>query len=149
MANDGDLAKRMVFHTCDVLSVTSELQEFEVVFLAALVGMDKETKVKVIEHLGKYMSPGALLMVRSAHGARAFLYPVVDGSDLKGFEILSTFHPSDEVINSVVLARKYSNSNLVHQQHMILPSKCSEIQGFSPLLHGNIIEELAVEDQMS
>ena len=84
------------------------LKDYEVVFLAALVGMDKEGKVKFVDHLAKYMAPGALLMLRSAHGAHAFLYPLLDPCDLHGFEVLSVFHPTDEVINSVVIARKYA-----------------------------------------
>ena len=47
-------------------------------------------------------------MLRSAHGALAFLYLVLDPSDLHGFEVLSVFHPANEVISSVVIARKYA-----------------------------------------
>ncbi|GJR10820.1 nicotianamine synthase, S-adenosyl-L-methionine-dependent methyltransferase [Tanacetum coccineum] len=46
-------------------------------------------------------------MLRSAHGARAFLYPVVDPNVLHGFNVLSIFHPDDDVINSVVISRKF------------------------------------------
>ncbi|KAF8018324.1 hypothetical protein BT93_H3269 [Corymbia citriodora subsp. variegata] len=107
ISSDPDLSKRVLFHTCDVFKVTKELKEYDVVLLAALVGMNKEDKARAIEHLGRYMKSGAILMVRSAHGARAFLYPVVDvHSDLGGFEVLSVFHPKDEVVNSVILARK-------------------------------------------
>ncbi|KAA0048068.1 nicotianamine synthase 1-like [Cucumis melo var. makuwa] len=106
VAGDVELSRRMVFHTTDIMEVGSEeLREFEVVFLAALVGMEREEKAKVIEHLRKNMRGGALLMLRSAYGARAFLYPVVEACDLRGFEILTVFHPTDEVINSIVLAR--------------------------------------------
>lgn len=96
----------MVFHSNDILDVTEELEQYEVVYLAALVGLSKKDKIRFIEHLGKYMAPGAILMLRSAHGARAFLYPVVDTSDLGGFEVLSVFHPTNDVVNSVVVARK-------------------------------------------
>ncbi|KAI9081061.1 hypothetical protein K1719_037041 [Acacia pycnantha] len=147
-----DLSKRMVFHTSDIMDVTEDLAEYDVVFLAALVGMDKEEKNRVIDHLAKYMAPGALLMLRSAHGARAFLYPVVQPGDLRGFEVLSVFHPTDEVINSVVMAQKYPLPlhSSHDQQGLILPNKCSEIQVFSPLVsHGNMIEELTVEDHLS
>ncbi|XP_050225993.1 nicotianamine synthase [Mercurialis annua] len=155
--SDPDLSKRMLFHTADVMSVENGLKEFDVVFLAALVGMDKEEKIKVIHHLAKYMAPGAILMLRSAHGARAFLYPVVDPCDLRGFEVLSVFHPTDEVINSVVIARKHQVPiQSIDQQGIVpnifLPSKCSEIQGFNPLKalnHGNMIEEFAIEEQLS
>ncbi|GAB2277411.1 nicotianamine [Dionaea muscipula] len=86
VSSDPDLSYRMVFHTDDILNIKEELKGYDVVFLAALVGMDKEEKVRVIDHLAKYMAPGSLLMLRSAHGARAFLYPVVDPSDLQGFK---------------------------------------------------------------
>ncbi|CAK8544560.1 unnamed protein product [Lathyrus sativus] len=154
VSSDPDLSNRMIFHTNDILDVTDDLKEFEIVYLAALVGMNKEEKNRIIDHLEKHMAPGALLMLRSAHGARAFLYPVVEPSDLRGFEVLSIFHPMDEVINSVVISRKYHLP--IHSLDqglgsMILPNKCSEIQVFNPLRslnHGNMIEELTIEDQL-
>nr|AZR38346.1 nicotianamine synthase [Sedum alfredii] len=105
---NADLSRRLVFHTADVMSVTDALKEYEVVFLAALVlvGMEKESKIEVIAHLAKHMAPGAILMMRSAHGAKAFLYPVIDVADLVGFEVMSVYHPTDEVSNSVVISRK-------------------------------------------
>ncbi|KAI3933802.1 hypothetical protein MKW92_038044 [Papaver armeniacum] len=106
---DPDLSKRMLFHDTDIMDVTSGLYDYEVVFLAALVGLNKADKRKVIDHLAKHMAPGALLMLRSAHGARGFLYPIVEPSDLPGFEVLAVFHPMDEVINSVLVARKIKN----------------------------------------
>ncbi|KAJ0030296.1 hypothetical protein Pint_14157 [Pistacia integerrima] len=71
-----------------------------------LVGMTKEEKVKILGHIKKYMKNGGVLLVRSAKGARAFLYPVVEDDDLLDFEVLSIFHPINDVINSVVLVRK-------------------------------------------
>lgn len=155
VASDPDLSKRMFFHTKDVMDVTSsELKEYDVVFLAALVGMDKEEKVRVIDHLAKNMAPGAILMLRSAHGARAFLYPIVEPRDLQGFEVLSVFHPTDEVINSVVIARKLSIGMPVQSldqglgAHVMLPCKCAEIPAFNPLNKMNMIEEFAAEDRL-
>ncbi|KAG2262599.1 hypothetical protein Bca52824_069678 [Brassica carinata] len=110
VSRDPDLSKRMFFHTTDVLNATEGLDQYGVVFLAALVGMDKEAKVKAIEHLEKHMAPGAVLMLRSAHALRAFLYPIVDSSDLKGFQLLTIFNPTDDVVNSVVIARKLGGS---------------------------------------
>ncbi|GMG99778.1 hypothetical protein Nepgr_001618 [Nepenthes gracilis] len=149
-----DLSRRMSFHTSDIMKVTDELKAYDVVFLAALVGMDKEEKVRVIDHLARYMDPGAILMLRSAHGARAFLYPVVDPVDLRGFEVLSVFHPTDEVINSVLIARRVStpvctqlflHSDLASMR--LQPScKCSDFQALNPLNHGSMIEELAINE---
>ncbi|KDP36417.1 hypothetical protein JCGZ_08686 [Jatropha curcas] len=108
VASDTDLEKRMKFHTCDVMEVKEKFAEYDCIFLAALVGMSKEEKVKILGHIRKYMKAGGNLLVRSANGARAFLYPVIDEDDLIGFEVLSIFHPNNEVINSVVLVRKPS-----------------------------------------
>jgi nicotianamine synthase len=105
---DEDLRKRMSFHTVDVANLTDELGKYDVVFLAALVGMAAEDKAKVVAHLGKHMADGAALVVRSAHGARGFLYPIVDPEDIRrgGFDVRAVYHPDDEVINSVIIARK-------------------------------------------
>lgn len=152
VSSDPDLSKRMMFHTNDIMDVTDELEEFDVVFLAALVGMNREDKARVIEHLAKYMAPNATLMLRSAHGARAFLYPVVDlTDDVRGFEVLSVFHPTDDVINSVVIAKKHPTPQATEQMPVVCPMKLSpannkflEIQAFNPL-H---LEELAIEEHV-
>ncbi|CAN6297359.1 unnamed protein product [Urochloa humidicola] len=111
---DADLQARMTFRTADVADLTAaELARYDVVFLAALVGMAAEEKASVVAHLGRHMAPGAALVVRSAHGARGFLYPVVDPEDIGhgGFEVLAVYHPVDEVINSVIVARKVADGN--------------------------------------
>ncbi|CAA6669145.1 unnamed protein product [Spirodela intermedia] len=121
--------------------VTHPLREYDVVFLAALVGMDQQEKERVVEHLARYMAAGATLMLRSAHGARGFLYPVV----------LSVFHPSDEVINSVVIARRLPVPGPCAGDPLVLPTKCSDLAPFNPLLlnHGGLMEELTLEEQAS
>ncbi|XVE82255.1 hypothetical protein DITRI_Ditri15bG0133500 [Diplodiscus trichospermus] len=150
VCSDPDLSKRMFFHTTDVMNVSSGLKEYEVIFLAALVGMDRKEKTQVIHHLAEHMAPGAFLLPRSAQGARAFLYPIIDPyDDLQGFEVLSAFHPTDEIINSVIIARKHRSPILSWNQELdstTLPNKCSEIQCFNPLNHGNIMEELAIDE---
>lgn len=131
---DPDLSKRVMFYTADVMDITTKMKEYDVVFLAALVGMDKEEKNRFIAHVSKHMAPGTLLMLRSAHGARAFLYPVVDPTDLLGFEVLTVFHPTTDVVNSVVLARKNPNPSTMmfesngNKKTMPMPNKkCCEI----------------------
>lgn len=106
VASDAELEKRMKFETRDIMNVRERLAEYDCIFLAALVGMNKEDKVKILGHIRNYMKEGSVLLVRSAKGARAFLYPVVEEHDLLGFELLTIFHPNNEVINSVVLVRK-------------------------------------------
>ncbi|XP_010475559.1 PREDICTED: nicotianamine synthase 2-like [Camelina sativa] len=150
VSRDLDLSKRMIFHTTDVLNAKEGLDQYDVVFLAALVGIDKESKVKAIEHLEKYMAPGAVLMLRSAHGLRAFLYPIVDSSDLKGFEVLIIYHPSDDVVNSVVIARKLGGSNGVRDSQIgrcvVMPCNCSKVHAIIMNNFGmkkNLIEEFS------
>ncbi|KAJ7979479.1 Nicotianamine synthase [Quillaja saponaria] len=106
VSSDGALEKRMKFETSDIMEVKEKLGEYECIFLAALVGMSKEQKLKNLEHIRKYMKEGGILLIRSAKGARAFLYPVVEEHDLVDFEILTIFHPTNDVVNSVVLVRK-------------------------------------------
>lgn len=114
------------------------------VYLAALVGLEREEKRKVVEHLARHMRPGALLVVRSARGARAFLYPVVETEeDLNGFEVLSVHHPDGEVVNSVIVARKKG----IH----VISCKCNCEPLVSDLGHGYgcLVDELAVDGHQS
>lgn len=106
VASDGELEKRMKFETRNIMDVKEKLGGYDCIFLAALVGMNKEEKLKILGHINKYMKEGGTLLIRSAKGARAFLYPVVEEHDLGGFQLLSVFHPTNDVINSVVLLRK-------------------------------------------
>lgn len=50
--------------------------DFDVVFLAALVGMDTSSKLAILEGLVRKLKPGALVVARSAKGLRGVLYPV-------------------------------------------------------------------------
>ncbi|KAL5541950.1 hypothetical protein UlMin_009660 [Ulmus minor] len=130
------------------MNVSNSLKEYDVLFLAALVGMNKEEKAQVLDHLAKNMASGALLLLRSAHGARVFLYPVIHPCDLQDFEVLSVFHPTNEVINSIIVARRKSMMNQGICSD-ILPSKCSEIHGFNIPNREKIIEELTIDEQLS
>ncbi|XP_031257954.1 nicotianamine synthase-like [Pistacia vera] len=106
VSSDAEFEKMMKFLTCGIMEVKEKLGEYDCIFLAALVGMCKEQKVKILGHIRKYMEDGGVLLVRSANGARAFFYPVVEENELMAFEVLSIFHPTNDVINSVVLVRK-------------------------------------------
>ncbi|MED6169879.1 hypothetical protein PIB30_025292 [Stylosanthes scabra] len=106
VASDSCLEKRMKFETHDIMDVKERLREYDCIFLAALVGMSREAKLKILGHIRKYMKEGGFLLARSAKGARAFLYPIVEEHDMVNFEVLTIFHPTNDVINSVVLLRK-------------------------------------------
>jgi len=48
---------------------------FDVVFLAALVGTNTESKIDILASLAKDLTPGTLVVARSAQGLRSVLYP--------------------------------------------------------------------------
>ncbi|KAJ4729211.1 Nicotianamine synthase [Melia azedarach] len=106
VSTDSEFAKRMKFHNCDILEVKEKLGEYDFILLAALAGMHKDEKMKIIGHIRKYMQNGGVLLLRTAKGARAFLYPLVEEHDLLNFEVLSIFHPNNDMIHSAVLVRK-------------------------------------------
>ena len=72
----GYTEKSMSFQCADALSETLSLDQFDVVYLAALVGTCHGHKHDIIASVAKRMSPGALLVARSAHSLRSLLYPV-------------------------------------------------------------------------
>lgn len=158
LKSDAAMASRVKFYTADVMSLTHELASYDVVFLAALVGTNKDEKEEVIEHLNRYMGVGSVLVVRSAHGARGFLYPVVGPDELKGFEMASIYHPQDEVINSVIVAKKLPPTHVdVHSQVDLgapvqggLPMRTCQCCGREAIMvNGCKMEELAREELQS
>jgi SAM-dependent methyltransferase len=94
------------FRRVDVDRTGVDLGGYDLVVLAALVGRTPADKARVVRHLATAMAPGALLLARSAHGLRTQLYPEVEVGSLAGFDVLGVVHPTGEVINSVILARK-------------------------------------------
>lgn len=82
------------------------LEAYDVVVLAALVGADQAAKRHLIRHLRRGMAPRALLLVRSAHRLRSLLYPAVEVDDLVGFAPEVVIQPYNDLINSVIIARR-------------------------------------------
>ncbi|UPX12067.1 Nicotianamine synthase [Ascochyta rabiei] len=82
--------------------------EFDVVFLAALVGMDTQSKLSILESIARKLRPGALVVARSAKGLRSVLYPILEISGAMesiGLETLIEVHPWTKVVNSVIVFR--------------------------------------------
>jgi nicotianamine synthase len=96
----------------DVLGL-GDLGGYDLVCLAALVGLAPADKAAALAHVRARMRPGAMVLARSAHSLRALLYPVLDvsvaGDDadggLGGLDPVAVLHPHTDVVNSVVLAR--------------------------------------------
>ncbi|KAL8877095.1 MAG: hypothetical protein Q9198_004827 [Flavoplaca austrocitrina] len=64
------------FQCAEVEDQTLDLQDFDVVCLASLVGTTSEQKQSVVAQVARKMGPGAMLLLRSAHWMRSLLYPV-------------------------------------------------------------------------
>lgn len=91
-----------------VESGSSMWQTFDVVFLAALVGMDAASKLAILSSMVQRVRPGTLVVARSAQGLRSVLYPIFDlleGLESIGLEVLVEVHPWTKVVNSVVVMR--------------------------------------------
>ncbi|KAL8694281.1 MAG: hypothetical protein Q9218_001049 [Villophora microphyllina] len=107
----GYTPEQMRFQCADVHSRRLDLHGFDVVYLAGLVGITGEEKQVAIRKIVKQMSPGTLLVLRSAHSLRSLLYPVVNlGTNLTslGLKLLLVVHPCKHIINSVVVCQVQS-----------------------------------------
>lgn len=80
----------------------------DLVVLGALVGQDVQEKMEFLACIGNSMRQGSLLMVRSAHSLRKLLYPSIEPYQVNacGFETLVVLHPFNDVVNSVLIAKK-------------------------------------------
>ncbi|KAL1920044.1 uncharacterized protein VTP21DRAFT_1190 [Calcarisporiella thermophila] len=98
--------QEMNFHNADALDY-EDLRDADLVILAALVGKTREEKRRFVEHLSQCTRSGTYVLLRSAHGLRTLLYPVVEPEDLEThFRTLLVVHPHTNVVNSVVVAQR-------------------------------------------
>ncbi len=98
----------MEFLCAEATSPTKDLAEFDVVYMAALVGISQAEKEGIMLQVVGRMRPGALLVVRSSWGLRTCLYPEVDLATerlLTRLEPCVVVHPYGQVVNSVIVAR--------------------------------------------
>lgn len=65
----------MHFRLQDAASIVN-LSEFDVVYLAALVGCGQSDKETVVQRVVTQMREGALVVIRTSWGLRGLLYPV-------------------------------------------------------------------------
>ncbi|KAF2200985.1 Nicotianamine synthase [Delitschia confertaspora ATCC 74209] len=83
-------------------------EDMNVIFLAALVGLNNAAKLTILRELVTQLKPGTLVLARSARGLREVLYPVLELNSAiedMGFEVLAEVHPWTKVVNSVVVLR--------------------------------------------
>lgn len=99
--------KTLKIETLDVRKAR-DLREFDVVYIAGLVGHDAATKRAAFDSVGANMKRGSILAARSVKDGRRFLYPAVELAAVEdaGFDVLGHFTPPRDVVNSIVLAIK-------------------------------------------
>jgi nicotianamine synthase len=98
------------FKCASATDAATDLATFDVVYVAALVGMSAAEKEEVVRSVVRKMKRGALVVLRSAHSLRGLLYPVVDVAGLErvGLKVEVVVHPWNRVVNSVIVARVVS-----------------------------------------
>ncbi|KAH6627213.1 Nicotianamine synthase [Chaetomium sp. MPI-SDFR-AT-0129] len=105
----GEPGRGMEFICADAAAPSErDLAEFDVVYMAALVGVTQTEKESIILRVVDRMRAGALLVVRSSWGLRTCLYPEVDLATealLEKLECCVVVHPYGQVVNSVIVAR--------------------------------------------
>lgn len=85
-----------------------DYDQADVVILGALVGQDVEEKMKFLKSIGEKLKSGTFIMVRSAHSLRKLLYPSIEPYQVNacGFETVLVLHPYNDVVNSILIAKK-------------------------------------------
>lgn len=86
----------------------SDFADADLVVLGALVGQDAQEKMDFLGRIGNSMKQNSYLMVRSAHSLRKLLYPSIEPHQVNacGFETVVVLHPYNDVVNSVLIAKK-------------------------------------------
>jgi len=84
----------------------SNLKDYDLVYVASLVGITKKDKKTILEYLSQNMKPGSFLLIRSAHDLKTLLYPKITLKSLKDLKVHLTLNPNNEVINSIIIAQK-------------------------------------------
>jgi nicotianamine synthase len=83
-------------------------QKYDVIFLAALAGASDKDKQAIVDNILQYLKDDGKLIARSAAGIRTLLYPPIL-SPFKGLQLVAENHPTDEVINSILIYTKEKN----------------------------------------
>ncbi len=80
--------------------------EYDLIYLAALVGENEKTKNKMINYIHKVISKNSLLLCRSSHGSRKIIYNPIDKNIFKKLKPLLEVRPYNSIINSFFILQK-------------------------------------------
>jgi nicotianamine synthase len=82
---------------------TFNYQNYNIIFVAALAGLDSETKTEIFNQIKSTAPKGSHIVARSSWNNRELLYRPIDESIYKSFTPIIKVDPFHDVINSVVI----------------------------------------------
>ena len=83
-------------------SVALDEGQYDAIYVAGLAGETLAEKQAIVDHVRPALKPDGRLIARGAYGARTLLYPGFDAHAFEGVQLMGEYHPTDEVINSVL-----------------------------------------------
>lgn len=97
-------------HLITVLHISGETydgyHDFDTIFVAALAGVEVDTKNYILAHIGLHMRHTARVVVRSATGLRVLLYPPVCMDCVDNLRVAVHEDPEGELINCAYICVK-------------------------------------------
>lgn len=106
LATGTNPAVRYSFKDLDVWAEDSAaFARYDVVWVAASVGVDGAEKRAIVDHLRRGMRKGTFLAVRSVEMGCSLLYPEIKHSEFANLDIVRHDLPPPGVVNSVMILR--------------------------------------------
>lgn len=84
----------------------SDYESYKTIYVAALAGLDDESKRLIFQQIASQISGQQLLVARSSWGARQVLYRQLPDLSEFGLQQMLKFDPRDGIVNSVVILRR-------------------------------------------
>ncbi|WKZ25672.1 MAG: nicotianamine synthase family protein [bacterium] len=81
-------------------------KNFDVIYLAALAGIDRGVKRKILKKIRLDSIKGVHLIARSSFGNREMLYKPLSNNDIEGFKLDLEVRPYNGIVNSFLILRK-------------------------------------------
>lgn len=77
--------------------------DFPAIYLAAIAGFTEQQKATIFAKVKHDAKPDTLILARTVHGNREWLYPKLQDHLFSGFSKLVEVHPHDDIVNSFVI----------------------------------------------
>ena len=95
-------------HLIDIYNASGQdfdYQDYNTIFVAALAGLDSETKTEIFNRIKSTSPQGSHIVARSSWNNRELLYRPIDTSIYKIFTPIIKIDPFHDVINSIVILK--------------------------------------------